>query len=427
MPFTMTMPKLSPTMEEGTITRWHKKEGDFVEAGELLLEIATDKATVEHNALDEGWLRQIIVKEGGSAKINDLIAIFSESKDDNIDNLIPKKVEAKTETKTEEAPSPAKEVKAISQPEVAMKQPQFVPSAPLENYHFNLPTSYEKRIKATPLARRLAKERQLDLSTVKGSGPGGRITSKDLGKAQPLSQLSSYDKVPEIAPGTYESIPLSPMRKVIARRLQESKTFIPHFYVKQTIDAQSLIQIREQLKNLGIKVTYNDLMIRGCALALRKHPEVNRGFNSAEQTLIQYKTIDISVAVTLPEGLITPIIRHVDYKPVGAISTEVRELAEKAKKGKLLEHEYVGGSFCISNLGMFGITEFSAVINPPQGAILAVGGIEEAPVVKDGKIVAGHTLSLTLSVDHRVIDGALAAQFLKTLQFFLENPASLIL
>lgn len=426
MPFVVKMPKLSPTMEEGTIAQWTKKEGDFVEAGEVLLEIATDKATVEHTALDEGYLRKILVPEGGSAKLNDPIAIFAASMEEPIDDALPKKKEAEKK----EASAAAEET---PQAEAAPKltpvrgEPAFVPEPPLEEYTFPSPREGEK-VLASPLAKRLAKKRGLDLSTVQGTGPGGRITSRDLDKAQPAGIVTfGRHQRPTEKPGSYEEIPLTPMRKVISRRLQESKSYIPHFYVRQEIDAAPLVALREQLKTFGLKVTYNDLILRACALALREHPTLNSGFNSVNQTIIQFKTIDISLAVTVEAGLITPIIRHADYKNLGQLSTEAKQLAEKARQGKLAEQEYRGGSFTLSNLGMYGITEFTAVINPPQAAILAVGGLREAPVVKEGQVVAGKTMMLTLAVDHRVVDGADAAQFMKTLQLLVENPATLAL
>ena len=326
---------------------------------------------------------------------------------------------------SEEAPTEAKkEEKLPSTP--PLSQPAFTPEPPLSEEL--QPPSKEGRLIASPLARRLAKKRGLDLSTVKGTGPGGRVTSRDLDKAQPAGLVTfGRQETPTLAAGSYEEIALTPMRKMIARRLQESKSFVPPFYVKQSINAEPLFALREQLKAHDLKVTFNDMIIRACALSLREHPKVNTGFNSVNQTVIQFKTIDISVAVTLEAGLITPIIRHADYKNLGQISLEVKQLAERARVMKLKEHEYKGGSFCVSNLGMFGITEFAAIINPPQAAILAVGGIEERAVVKEGKVIAGKTLILTLSADHRVIDGALAATFLKTLQKILENPAALLL
>lgn len=411
-------------MEEGTIAKWHKKEGEYVKADELLLEIATDKATVEHNALDEGWLRKILLPEGASAHVNEPLAIFTTEENESFEEAEVKKPAPKATEKPKEEEKPS-EPSPKQAPAAALQQPAFVPEPPLEMAETQ--PSLEKA-PASPLARRLAKERGLDLATVEGSGPGGRITSRDLDKAQPAGLVTfGRQEAPRIAPGSYEEIPLTPMRKVIGRRLQESKSFIPHFYVKQTIDAEPMAAMREQLKALGLRVTFNDMIMRACALALREHPDVNTGFNTVNQTIIQFKTIDIAVAVTFEGGLITPIVRHADYKNLGQLSLEVRALAERARKGKLKEREYKGGSFTISNLGMYGITEFTAVINPPQAAILAIGGIEERPVVKNGAVAAGKQLALTLSVDHRVIDGALAAEFTKTVQRLLENPVALAL
>lgn len=420
MPFTLTMPKLSPTMEEGTIAKWHKKEGDYVQAGEVLLEIATDKATLEHTALDEGWLRKILVPNGTSAHINQPLAIFSEEENENIDQYQPKEI-----VTPEEKPQQIQKEEPSQKPAQTLSQPAFVPEPPLP---FIPQKPREAHAPASPLARKIAQEKGLDLSTVKGTGPGGRITRKDLSHAQPagLVTFGRYEE-PTIPPGTFEEVPLTPIRKIIARRLQESKSFIPHFYVQQTIDAAALIAMREQLKTYGLHVTFNDMILRAAALALREHPAVNSGFNSVNQTLIQFKTIDISVAVNIDDGLITPIIRHADYKNLGQIGAEVKTLAEKARAKKLLESEYKGGSFCVSNLGMYGISAFTAVINPPQSAILAIGGIEDRPIVKNGQVIPGKTLSLTLSADHRVIDGALAAQFIKTIQKLLENPIALTL
>lgn len=418
----ITMPKLSPTMEEGTIAKWHKKEGDFVKAGELLLEITTDKATVEHNALDEGYLRKILVKEGDAAQMNQPIAVFTETKDEKFE--LPAE-EKKQESKKEEKVAVAKSQKVEA---AVVSGPHHVPEAPLADYSFEGQRESKERVKASPLAKKMAKERGLDLTTVKGSGPGGRVTSEDLERAQPEGIVTfGRNEVPREIPGSYDEIKLSPMRKVIAKRLQESKMFIPHFYVTQKIDAMGMINLREQLKNHDLKVTFNDLIIRASALALRQHPKVNSGFNSVNNTQIQFKTIDISVAVAIEDGLITPIVRHADFKNLGEISVEVKQLVKKAQAGKLKETEYKGGSFCISNLGMYGINDFVAVINPPQAAILAVGGIVEEPVVRDGHVVPGKTLTLTLSVDHRVVDGADAAQFMKTLQHLLESPAGLLL
>jgi pyruvate dehydrogenase E2 component (dihydrolipoamide acetyltransferase) len=425
------MPKLSPTMEEGTIAKWHKKVGDKIEAGDVLLEVATDKATVEYNALDEGFLRKILVADGAHAVVNQPIAVFSASATENIDQYVPQgvapakpqaaaKKEVKEETVTQKS--------AAAPANASMQQPAFVPEPALENYEFAFPSAVSnKRIAATPLAKKVAKEKGLDLTSVKGTGPSGRISSHDLGLAQPKSTAKlGRMEAPTTPPGTFEEIPMTPMRKVIGQRLQQSKSFIPHFYVRQEIDAEPLIGAREQLKNGGVKITFNDLMIRASALALRECPEVNSGFNSVSQSIIMFKTIDISVAVSMEGGLITPIIRHADYKNVGEISVEVKELADRARQNKLQPQEYKGGSFTISNLGMFGVSDFVAVINPPQSAILAVSGIEDCVRWKNDAAAPGKKMNLTLSADHRVVDGALAAKFMKTLQKYLENPAILL-
>ncbi len=436
MPYTLTMPKLSPTMEQGTIVHWHKKVGDHIEAGDVLFEVSTDKATVEHQALDEGWLKKILIKENEDAYVNQAIAIATEDEKESIEGYVPEGTQpaeaakpAETEGKEEASNEAPKTSPATAQAATGMRQPAFVPEPPLENYTFEFPTeTMQKKVKASPLAKKLAQEKGLDIATVKGSGPGGRIMSRDLTLAQPQSAFhQQLRQAPELPPGTYEEEALTPMRKVIGQRLQESKTFIPHFYATLTVNAQPLVQLREQLIQLETKVSFNDCVIRACALALRKHPVINSGFNSVNNSIIRFKTIDISIAVSLPEGLITPVIHHADYKNLGELSSEMKSLAKKAREGKLQPHEYKGGSFTISNLGMFGITEFQAIINPPQAAILAVSGILDTPIVKDNTIVPGKTLNLTLSVDHRVIDGVAAAEFLNTLKKLIENPISLIL
>lgn len=430
MPFTVTMPKLSPTMEDGTIVKWYKKEGDFVEAGEVIVDVATDKATIEYAALDEGYLRKVLVPADSVARVNQAIAIFSEDKNESIDSYKPEGILAKESGEKKEMTQTATQAEeAPKQQTPAMSQPQFAPEAPLQDYEFEAPReSAPDRIKASPLARRLAKEKGIDISTVKGSGPGSRIVSDDLNLGQPdLAVTFGRRERPEVAPGTFTETKLTPIRKVISQRLQEAKTFIPHFYVEMEINAAPLIATRAQLKEVGLKPTVNDYIIRACALALREHPAVNGCFNSANNTIVHYETIDISVAVTLDEGLVTPILRHVDYKNLGEIHVEMRRLMARAKEGKLEPQEYKGGSFTISNLGMYGVKNFQAIINPPQAAILAVSGIQEVPVVENGVIVPGQRMNICLSADHRVVDGVLAAEFLVTVKRFLENPASLLL
>lgn len=431
MPFTLTMPKLSPTMEEGAIAKWHKKVGEFVEAGDLLLEVSTDKATVEYNGIDSGWLRAILVKEGELAAVNQPIAIFTAEKSESIESYKPEgiaPVAAKAEPVAAAANTRAPEVQERPKG-AAFQQPAFVPEAPLEQYAFERPTeTITKRIPSSPLARKIAKEKGLDISTVKGSGPGNRIVSRDLELAQPSGAFAfGRHEGPTVKPGTYEEEALMPMRKVIAQRLQESKSFIPHFYVQQTVDAHPIIEVREQLSRMGVKVSFNDIVVRACALALRQHPNINSGFNSVNQTIIRFKTIDISIAATVQGGLITPIVRHADYKNLGELSAEIRQLVKQAKEGKLEPEEYRGGSFTVSNLGMYGVTNFQAIINPPQAAILAVGGIQDAPIVRNGAVVPGKIMNIALSADHRVVDGVSAAEFIKTVQKYLENPSILLI
>lgn len=394
MPFTLNMPKLSPTMESGTIAKWHVKEGDEVEVGQLLMEVSTDKATVEYNAIDAGFIRKILVQEGGSAEINQPLAVLSEKAEEDISSYHP-----------EVAPK-AREIPAV-EPQVGLSQE---------------PSAEHPAVKvfASPLAKVMAKERGIDLAQVKGSGPRGRVMSRDLEGAPKRGAHP-------VAAGAFVKEPLSPIRKVIAERLQYAKSTIPHFYVKEEVDATSLIAARHQLKEQGLAITLNDLMVKGAALALKKHPEINSGFDAKERSILRFQTIDISIAVDTPMGLITPIITHADQKSVIEISENAKELIQKAKNGKLQPHEYQGGSFSVSNLGMFGTLEFSAIINPPQGAILAVGAALAQPRYVNGNIQKRDILTLTLSVDHRVIDGTPAAKFLSTLKSILESPAILFI
>ncbi|SCA58839.1 Dihydrolipoyllysine-residue acetyltransferase component of pyruvate dehydrogenase complex [Chlamydiales bacterium SCGC AB-751-O23] len=430
MPFTLSMPKLSPTMEEGTITTWFKKEGDFIEAGELLMEVATDKAQIEFNAIDEGFLRKILIPKGKEAKINDVIAVFSEKKAEKIEAFLKKiqNKEKKQEVKIEKKQAIGSGASTQAGSPVAATFMTFEPFGEVENDSFMFPVDPIDRVKASPLAKKVAKDKNLDLSTIKGSGPGGRIVKKDLVLAQKTSPANFGPKaLPKLKAGAFEELQLSPMRKVISQKLQAAKASIPHYYVTEKIDVDNLISLRKQLKEAGTKVSINDFIVRACALALKEHPEINRGFNSKNNSIIQFKTVDISIAVSVESGLITPIVFHTDHKNLGQISQEIKQLATLAKSGKLEPHQYQGGSFTISNLGMFGVENFQAVINPPQAAILAIAGIKQEPVVKGGQIVIGNNMNICLSSDHRVIDGAQAAQFLVTLKKSLENPAILLL
>jgi pyruvate dehydrogenase E2 component (dihydrolipoamide acetyltransferase) len=404
MPFILSMPKLSPTMDEGVIAKWHKKVGDYVDAGDVLLEISTDKATVEHTALDPGYLRKILRQEGDKAAINEPLAILSEKPDESIESF----------EVAHKAPAVESAEKA---PTVEAAKTQAIPREEAE------------RIMASPLARKIAKEKSIDLSVLQGSGPRGRIMKKDLETAAPTIQAKVPTKAILAVAGSAATGPtpfseeqISPMRKVIGARLQASKASIPHFYIRQDVWVDTLVNFREELKKQEISCTINDFIVKACAQALKKHPNVNCGFNESKQNLIRFERIDIAVAVTIPGGLITPIVTATDTRSLTDISQTVKSLAAKAREGKLRPEEYQSGSFTISNLGMYGTTSFDAIVNPPQGAILAVGALEETPCVRDGKITIGKKLTLTLSCDHRIIDGAEAAQFMKTLKQLLENP-----
>jgi len=428
MPFTLTMPKLSPTMEGGTIVKWHKKEGDQVKGGDLLFEVATDKATVEHEALDEGFLRKILVNEGEEALVNQAVAIFTESKDESIEGYEIEGLKQEAKAPAEEAAAPAEVSSTAKKEGATMTQFAFPIEPPLDDYTFEFDTEMQERLAASPLAKKLAKEKGIDLTSVKGSGPDGRVMSRDLDLAQPDTPARFGGKgAPSEKPGSFIEEPMSPMRKAIGEKLQASKTFIPHFYLQQDIDVEPMITLRTQLKAGGIKVTYNDFIMRAAALALKEHPVVNSGFNSDGSKIVRFKTIDIAIAVSIDEGLITPIVRHIDYKNLGQISAEVRHLAGLAKEGKLQPHQYRGGSFTVSNLGMFGIHDFQAIINPPQVSILSIGGMRDCAVVKEGQVVPGKRMMLSLSSDHRVVDGADGARFIVTLQKYLENPTILLI
>lgn len=430
------MPKLSPTMERGVIVKWHKKEGDPIQEGDVLFEVATDKSTVEYQAIDKGFLRQIIVKEGKEAALNDPVAIFTKTKDESFDSFSKTTLSNSEQDQKKEGlqsssqhnTSQIKDTSSKKSAEISttIEKTGFAPEPPLTNYEFNW--DGDSNVFASPLAKKLAREKNIDLTSIKGSGPGGRIVSQDIetGISETWGNFASK-RIPSILPGSYEEEDISPMRRAIGERLASSKTFIPHFYVQQMIDMAKIIDIRNALKESGIKVTYNDFILRASALALRKHPEINSGFNSVDQKIIRFKTVDIAVAVSIPDGLLTPIIRHADYKNLAQLASEVKTLVSLAQRNKLSPEQYRGGSFTLSNLGMFGIENFQAVINPPQAAILAVGGINDHVFIRENKMTPGKVLRVSLSSDHRVVDGADAAKFLDSLKQLLENPAVLLL
>lgn len=427
MSFILKMPKLSPTMEEGRIVKWHKKEGDLVKEGELLFEVATDKASVEYNVLDGGYLRKILVPEGSDAAINTNVAIFSESQDEDISSLEQESAatSATAESGTPSATEGSSEAASNSSGK-SIQTVDFEPFAPLEDYQFGF-TKSDAEKKASPLAKKIAQEEGISLTDIQGSGPAGRVMSRDLERGTKNSLVPpKLEMPPKHQPGSFRLEPMTPMRKAIASKLQASKTFIPHFYVEQEIDADAMVSLRAQLKSTGVKVTYNDFIMRAAALCSRAMPNINSGFNSKTGEIIRFETVDLAVAVSINEGLITPIVRHSDYKTLFQISAEVRQLASLAKEGKLKPEQYQGGSLTISNLGMFGVTRFIPIINPPQACILSVGGMYDVAKVSEGQIVPGKKMSFTLASDHRVIDGADAAKFLQMLKQYLENPVVLI-
>ncbi|WP_080141796.1 pyruvate dehydrogenase complex dihydrolipoamide acetyltransferase [Chlamydia suis] len=424
----LKMPKLSPTMETGTLVKWLKKAGDEIHFGDVLLEISTDKAVLEHTAPEDGWLLEILVKEGTKIPVGTPIAVFSTEKNITYDlkQLLPLQEAVSTDEPTKIVPNTSSQQDNSHYAGPSMAIVGFRPEPPLTT-----PLTIKNPgdpVSASPLAKKLAKEQNLDLSGVAGSGPGGRIVKKDLEKAPPLRIAGfGYPEAPEVNPGTYVEEPLSPIREAISKRLQAAKTFIPHFYVRQRIYASPLLALLKELQAQNIKLSINDCIVRACALTLKEFPEINSGFNSVDNTIIRFSTIDISIAVAIPDGVITPIIRCADRKNVGMISAEIKALAARAKLSALKEEEYKGGSFCISNLGMTGISDFTAILNPPQAAILAVGSVEEQPIVLNSELAVGSTCMLTLSVDHRVIDGYPAAMFMKRLQKLLEAPSVLLL
>ncbi|MEA2778170.1 MAG: hypothetical protein QOF90_3576 [Acetobacteraceae bacterium] len=440
------MPALSPTMTEGTLTRWLKKEGEAIKAGDVIAEIETDKATMEVEAVDEGVLGKILVGDGTeNVKVNAPIAVLVEEGEQ-----VPAEAPAAaTPAEAPAAPTPAKAPEAAApppaaQPAASKQQPAASP-APVANGH----AGAGDRIFVSPLARRMATQAGIDLSAVKGSGPNGRIVRADIEAAQKGGTAAAASApAPAVAPpataGTgvatapaitapHKVVPHSGMRKVIAKRLTEAKSTIPHFYVSMDIEIDAMNGLLAQLNAKAPKegpgaylITINDMVIKATAATLRKLPTVNASWT--DDGMVFYDDVDISVAVSIPDGLITPIIRKADQKGLATISREMKDLAGRARAGKLKPEEFQGGGFSISNMGMFGVSEFSAIINPPQAAILAVAAGRKRPVVnKDGQLAVATVMTCTLSVDHRVVDGALGANWLRAFKQVVEDPLSLLL
>jgi pyruvate dehydrogenase E2 component (dihydrolipoamide acetyltransferase) len=432
------MPKLSPTMEEGQISRWLKKEGDKVAMGEPLAEIDTDKATMEMQALTNGVLRKIIVGEGQSAPLGDPIAIVGEA-DEDISSLLAEASAAKpapaqpAPAQPEPPPPPA----AAEQPAPPQAQAAAAGSA-TNGRQTATATAQSGRLIVSPLAARMAAESGLDLRSVQGSGPNGRIIKKDIEAALSQPKAAAPQRYPRAvepaqfqpsqiaAASAYRDEPATQIRQTIAKRLVTSLGPVPHFFLTTDIEMDRAAEMRKGINALDpdLKISINDIIIKVTAAALMQHPEVNASFQ--EKFVRYYEQADIGVAVAIEDGLITPVVRAANQKSLSQIAVEVRELAERARSKRLKPEEYTGATFSISNLGMFGIDEFTAVINPPEGAILAVGAMTPKPVVRDDEIVIRQLMRVTMSCDHRVIDGATGAKFLQTFKKILENPLYLV-
>jgi pyruvate dehydrogenase E2 component (dihydrolipoamide acetyltransferase) len=438
------MPKLSPTMEEGQIARWLKKEGDKVSMGEPLAEIDTDKATMEMQALANGVLRKIIVNEGEAAPLGQLIAIIGEPNED-IASLLseaPAAPSSAPPAKKEAEPAPPPPPAQAAQPAPPPPpQPQAAAAAAgtVGNGRQAVAAAPSGRMIVSPLAARMAAESGLDLRSIQGSGPGGRIIKKDIEaalsqpKAAPETQRypravepAKFQPAPVAAASAYRDEPATQIRQTIAKRLVTSLGPVPHFFLTTEIEMDRAAEMRKGINALDpdLKISINDIIIKVTAAALIQHPEVNASFQ--EKFVRYYEHADIGVAVAIEDGLITPVVRAADQKSLSQIAAEVRELAERARSKKLKPEEYTGATFSISNLGMFGIDEFTAVINPPEGAILAIGAMTAKPVVRDNEIVIRQMMRVTMSCDHRVIDGATGAKFLQTFKKILENPLYLV-
>ena len=421
MPINIQMPALSPTMEEGTLTKWLIKEGDTVESGDIMAEIETDKATMEFEAVDEGIIGKIIIPEGTTGvKVNEIIAILLEDGEDASSIEIQEDIKLKNNTNDEVN---------VTNTEIKEIKVDVIKS-----------NSSADRVFATPLARRIAKSNDLDLNSISGSGPYGRIVKADVEVSISLpskdtvtttmAKSASSESVKSLyKERVFIEIELDGMRKVIANRLTEAKQTIPHFYLRKSVNLDKLLKIRtemnEGLADKGIKISVNDFIIKASSLALQDVPKANVVW--AEDRILQMKASDVAVAVSVEGGLFTPVIFDSENKSLSSLSLEIKDLASRAREKKLSPNEYQGGSFAISNLGMMGVENFDAVINPPHGSILAVGAGTKKPIVKeDGTVSVSTMMSLTLSVDHRAIDGALGAEFLAKITQYLENPLTML-
>ena len=412
------MPKLSDTMTDGVVAKWHKKVGDKVKSGELLADIETDKATMEFESFQNGVLLHIGVQQGKSAPVDSILAILGNEGED-ITALLAEEAK-QTASAKEEAKAETKVEPAVEKKETVAAPVQTTKSEQKQQLKVEGQQSIDGRLKISPLARKLAEDKGIPVTALKGSGDGGRIVKRDIDNYKANGNIPAF-----VGVESYTEEPVSQMRKTIARRLGESKFSAPHFYLTMEIDMDEAIKAREAINTVAsAKISFNDIVIKAVALTLRKHPKINASWLGDK---IRYNNhIHIGVAVAVDEGLLVPVVRFADGKTLTQIATEVRSYAAKAKDKKLQPSDWEGNTFTISNLGMFGIEEFTAIINPPDACILAVGGIKQTPVVKNGQIVPGNIMKLTLSCDHRVVDGALGAAFLQTLKHNLENPVLML-
>ena len=461
MPINILMPALSPTMEKGNLAKWLKREGDKVKTGDILAEIETDKATMEYEAVDDGVLAKIVVPEGtADVPVNQLIAVLAGEGEDVKaaaagagKSATPGKSQAAPSSETRPAGAPQGEAgkgqqtagaqqvaKPAARPEEGARAPAAKDAAPR--------TNGQGRIFSSPLARRLAKEAGIDLARVQGSGPHGRVVARDIAQAKSGGALKAPAGAPGIAPvqapsddkiralfepGSYDVVPHDNMRKIIAQRLVQAKQTIPHFYLTVACTIDKLLAAREDINSTAPKgedgkpawkLSVNDFVIKALALALVRVPDANVTWT--ESGMLKHKRVDVGVAVSIPGGLITPVVRHADTKSLTAISAEMKDLAARARARRLKPDEYQGGATAVSNLGMYGIEEFAAVINPPHATILAVGAGEERAVVRDGRIVVANQMKLTLSTDHRAVDGALGAELIGAIKQYIESPTAML-
>jgi pyruvate dehydrogenase E2 component (dihydrolipoamide acetyltransferase) len=423
------MPRLSDTMTEGVIADWHLKVGDAVKKGDILADIETDKATMELESYKEGKLLYVGAAKGEKIAVNDLLAVIGDEKKVNLDKII-----AAAKNKGVPPPAAATAAAATAAPATAAPATAETPATGAETTHSGLSVTADGRIKASPLAKKLAAEKGIDITKVTGSGDNGRIIKKDVDSytpgtaAAPQPAPAGKTAAPTAPAGqvSYEEVPVSQMRKVIAKRLAESMFTAPHFYITMTIDMDKVIESRARINEVSpIKISFNDIVLKAVAVALKQHPAINSSWLGDKIRINHH--VNIGVAVAIEDGLLVPVVRFADTKSLSQIAAEVKDLAQRAKSKKLQPAEWEGSTFTLSNMGMFGVDEFTAIINPPDACILAVSSIQAVPVVRNGAVVPGNIMKLTLSCDHRVVDGATGSAFLQTVKSLLEEPLRMML